>query len=332
LSEREKPVVSLVDTSHFPDLVPLAAQRLRNLATTELVNDRVGRELGRAANNSLAMVVDYSTRVSSEVITELAKCELVVTVSVGYDNIDLQEAGRRGISVSNVPGYCTEEVADHTIGLLIAVTRNIFTLRESVLDGKWDELAGGPIPRLRGRTLGIIGLGRIGTAVALRAKALGLSVITYDPYIPTGKDTSVGVRSVELEPLLKDSDMISIHCPLTDETLHMIGAKEFEMMKDNVYIINTGRGAVIDNNALADALRSGKVAGAGLDVLEHEPPAPDDPLLKMKKVLITPHAGFMSAESAADRIGMAVDEVVRLLRHQHLRNVVNADMLQLGKE
>jgi phosphoglycerate dehydrogenase-like enzyme len=273
------------------------------------------------------MIVDYSTRVSSEVITELAKCELVVTVSVGYDNIDLQEAGRRGISVSNVPGYCTEEVADHTIGLLIAVTRNIFTLRESVLDGKWDELAGGPIPRLRGRTLGIIGLGRIGTAVALRAKALGLNVITYDPYIPTGRDTSVGVRSVELETLLRESDMISIHCPLTDETLHMIGAKEFEVMKDNVYIINTGRGAVIDNKALAETLRSGKVAGAGLDVLEHEPPARDEPLLKMKTVLITPHAGFMSVESAADRIRMAVDEVVRLLRHQHLRNVVNADML-----
>jgi D-3-phosphoglycerate dehydrogenase len=328
LPEKETPTVSLVDTSHFPDLEPLASQRLLNMAKIEVVNERVGRELGRAARNSIAMLVDSSTRVTPEVIAELAECKLIVTVSVGYDNIDLQEAARRGISVSNVPGYCTEEVADHTIGLLIVVTRNIFTLKKSVYDGKWDELAGGPIPRIRGMTLGIIGLGRIGTAVALRAKALGLNVIAYDPYIPNGRDTAVGVRCVELEALLKDSDIVSIHTPLTSETFHMIGAKQLEAMKDNVYIINTGRGPVIDNKALADALRSGKVAAAGLDVLEHEPPALDEPLLAMKQVVVTPHAGFMSLESAADRIGMAVDEVVRLLRHQHLRNTVNADLLQ----
>lgn len=324
MSEKEKPVVSLVDTSHFPGIERLAEQRLRDLATIEIVNDRVDRELGRALNESLAVMVDSSTQVSSAVISELKKCKLIVTISVGYNNIDLHAASEHGISASHVPGYCTEEVADHTLGLLIAVTRNIFVLKDSVHEGKWDENVGGRVPRLRGRTLGIVGLGRIGTAVALRAKALGLEVIAYDPYLPTGRDKSVGVKSVELDTLIRNSDIISIHCPLTNESQHIIGTREFQTAKDGVYVINTSRGGVIDDTALVEALRSGKVAGAGLDVLEHEPPNPDHPLLKMRQVLITPHAGFLSVEAATDRISMAVDEVARLLRHQRLRNRVNA--------
>lgn len=324
LSENKKPIVSLVDTSHFPDLEPLAAQRLQGLATIKIVNERVGLELGRALSDSDAAIVDYSTQMSAEVISELKQCKLIVTVSVGYDNINLQQATMKGISASNVPGYCTEEVADHTIALLLAVTRNIFTMKESVQEGKWDELAGGQVPRLRGRTLGIIGLGRIGIAVALRAKALGLEVIVYDPYLPTGRDKSIGVKSVEFDTLIRTCDIFTIHCPLTEETRHMLGRNEFQAMKNGVYIINTGRGPVIDSQALLEALQSGKVVRAGLDVFENEPPNPDHPILKMKQVLVTPHAGFLSMESSYDRISMALDEVIRLLHHERLRNVVPA--------
>jgi D-3-phosphoglycerate dehydrogenase len=258
----------------------------------------------------------------------MKNCKIIVAASVGFDHIDLNAAGRKGIYVSNVPGYCAEEVADHTIGLLLAVARKIFVLNNITRSGKWDDWeAAEPVYRLRGRTLGIIGLGRIGMAVALRAKAFGLNVIALDPYIPIGRDTALGVKSVSFDILLHDSDVISIHVPLTDETHHMIRSREFERMKTGVFIINTSRGAVMDHDALVNGLRSGKVAGAGIDVFEKEPPATDDPLLKMDNVVTTPHTGFLSVESQRDRQSMAVDEVRRILKNEQPRSVVNLNIL-----
>jgi D-3-phosphoglycerate dehydrogenase len=163
--------------------------------------------------------------------------------------------------------------------------------------------------------------------VALRAKVFGLNVITFDPYIPLGRDTAIGVKSVNFDTLLRDSDVISIHVPLTDETHHMIRGGEFERMKTGVFIINTSRGAVMDHDALVNGLRSGKVAGAGIDVFEKEPPATDDPLLKMDNVVTTPHTGFLSVESQRDRQSMAVDDVRRILKNEQPRSVVNLNIL-----
>ena len=325
---KEKPILYLVRTVHLPDLERISKEELGDLATVRIEQEKTGRELGRILSDATAVIVDADTNVTEDVIDEMRKCKIIVAASVGYDHIDINAAGRRGIYVSNVPGYCAEEVADHTIGLLLAVARKILILNEITKSGKWDDWeAAEPVYRLRGRTLGIIGLGRIGTALALRAKVFGLNVIAFDPYIPIGRDAALGVKSVNFNTLLHDSDAISIHVPLTDETNHMIRSKEIEEMKTGVFIINTARGAVIDHDALVNSLRSGKVAGAGIDVFEKEPPTIDDPLLKMDNVVTTPHTGFLSVESQRDRQSMAVDEVRRILQNEHPRSAVNLNLL-----
>lgn len=325
---KEKPILYLVRTVHLPDLERISKEELGDLATVRTEQEKTGRELGRILSDATAIIVDADTNVTEDIIDEMKNCKIIVAASVGFDHIDLNAAGRKGIYVSNVPGYCAEEVADHTIGLLLAVARKIFVLNNITRSGKWDDWeAAEPVYRLRGRTLGIIGLGRIGMAVALRAKAFGLNVIALDPYIPIGRDTALGVKSVSFDILLHDSDVISIHVPLTDETRHMIRSREFERMKTGVFIINTSRGAVMDHDALVNGLRSGKVAGAGIDVFEKEPPATDDPLLKMDNVVTTPHTGFLSVESQRDRQSMAVDEVRRILKNEQPRSVVNLNIL-----
>jgi D-3-phosphoglycerate dehydrogenase len=324
----EKPIVFLVHTIHLPDLERIAKGKLRDLAVVKSTQNETGKELGRMLRDAVGVIIDADTNISLDVIEEMKRCKIIVTASVGFDHIDLKAAASRGIYASNVPGYCAEEVADHTIGFLIALTRKILILNKTTRAGKWDDWeAAEPVFRLRGKTLGIVGLGRIGTAVALRAKPLGLNIITYDPYIPIGRDASLGVKSVDLDSLLRESDIISMHVPLTDETRHMIGRREFEKMKHGVFIINTARGALIDTKALVDALNSGKVAGAGLDVFEKEPPDPDDPLLRMDTVLVTPHTGFLSVESQGDRQSMAVDEVMRVLRNERPRSALNLNLI-----
>lgn len=328
MTHEDKSIVFLVHTIHLPDLERVANEKLKGIAVVKTVQNETGKELGRILRDASAIIIDADANISRDVIQEMKKCRIIVTASVGFDHIDLKAASSKGMYVSNAPGYCAEEVADHTMGLMIALTRKMLVLNKSTRAGRWDDWkAAEPVFRLRGRTLGIVGLGRIGTAVALRAKAHGLEVITYDPYIPIGRDASIGVKSTDFDSLLRESDIISMHVPLTDETRHMIGKKEFERMKRGVFIINTARGAVIDTKALVDALNSGKVAGAGLDVFEKEPPDPYDPLLRIDAVLVTPHTGFLSEESQRDRQSMAVDEVVRVLRNERPRALVNRELL-----
>jgi D-3-phosphoglycerate dehydrogenase len=328
MSQNDKPIVYLVRTIHLPEIEQIAREKLRDLATVKTEEEKTGKNLGRVLRDAVGAIVDADTHISPEVLDEMRQCKIIVTASVGFDHIDLKAASSKGIYVSNVPGYCAEEVADHTLGLLIAIARKILLLNRTTKAGRWDDWeAAEPVFRLRGRTLGIIGLGRIGTAVALRAKAFGLNVIAYDPYIPLGKDASLGVRSVDFGSLLHESDIISLHAPLTKETHHMIGSTEFDKMKQGVFIINTARGAIIDPNALVESLKSGKVAGAGIDVFETEPPHSDDLLLKMDTVIVTPHTGFLSTESQRDRQTMAVEEVSRILRNERPRSAINLDLL-----
>jgi D-3-phosphoglycerate dehydrogenase len=327
MTREDKPIVFLVHTVHLPDLEQIANERLKDIAVVKTTQNETGKELGRILRDAFAVIIDVDVNISREVLEELKRCRIIVSASVGIDHIDLKAASKTGVYVSNVPGYCPEEVADHTLGLMIALARKILILDKSTRAGKWDDwTTAEPVFRLRGRTLGIVGLGRVGTAVALRAKAHGLEIITYDPYIPIGRDASIGVKSVDFDALLREADIISLHVPLTDETRHMIGSREFEQMKDGVFIINTARGAVLDEKALVNALNSGKVAGAGLDVFEKEPPDPEGPLLQTDRVLVTPHTGFLSEESMRDRQSMAVDEVLRVLRNERPRSLVNNDL------
>lgn len=314
----------LAGTKEAPNLEPLAKKELSAIADVEVVNEGDGKKFASAFKEAHAVIVDVLARVSGDLIAEMSNCKIIVTVSVGFDHIDVEAATRKGIYVSNIPGYCVEEVADHTIGLLLAVIRKICFLNNITKAGKWERwLSAQPIPRLRGMKLGIIGLGRIGTAVAIRAKAFGLEVIAYDPYLPQGRPESLGVKPVDLDSLLRDSDIISIHAPLTKETYHMISLRELEKMKKDVFLINTARAQIVDPTALVEALKSGKVAGAGLDIFEKEPVDRDDPLLRMDQVVLTPHTAFLSVEAQQDRQRMAVEEIARVLRNEPPRSAVN---------
>jgi D-3-phosphoglycerate dehydrogenase/C-terminal binding protein len=285
-----------------------------------------------------AIMMYHTVSISEKTITRLKQCKLIVRCGVGYDNVDWRLARKHGIDVANVPDYGTEEVADSAIGMALALTRGIhlFNSRLREKQGEWLYKQAYPVWRLRGRVFGIIGLGRIGIAAALRAKALGMEVVFYDPYVPDGRDKAIGVRRVEtLEELLKQSHVVSPHCPLTAETYHIIGAKEIAQMPAGSFLVNTSRGGVVDVTAIPDALQSGHLAGAGIDVLEIEPPSDDHPLLvawrdpkhpAYNRLLVNPHAAFYSEEGMNEMRAKGSESCRRALLGLQVRNIVNLDV------
>jgi len=280
--------------------------------------------------------------VTEDVLDSFDSLKIVVQSGVGYDHIDLAACGRRGIPVCNTPDYGTMEVADHAIGLTLALCRGIptYDYRLHVRDDAWQTMAlsVAPVRRLRTQTFGVIGLGRIGLAAALRAKALQMRVIFYDPYVPPGAQLSVGLERMEtLDDLLGQSDIVSIHTPLSPETTEMINPKTIARMKDNSILINTGRGKIIDLDAVEEGLRSGKLCAAGLDVLPVEPLERSHPLIKAwtaredwleGRLVITPHAAFYSPESLRDIRRLAMQAVIDYLPGGKLRSCVNLNHLQ----
>jgi phosphoglycerate dehydrogenase-like enzyme len=251
------------------------------------------------------------------------RCRCVVRAGVGYNNIDLDAATRHGVVVCNIPDYGTEEVADHAIMFLLALTRRLVPCHEAIRAGTWHYQTAVGTPRLRGKTLGLIGCGRIGTATALRAGALGLDVVFYDPYLRQGMDKALGIRRVfALEELLEQSHFVSLHCYLDDTTRHMINATTIAQMRPGAILINTARGPCVDEAALLDALDTGRIAAAGLDVVEHEP-LKDTRLRDHPRILFTPHSAFYSVEGFVELRTKTAEEVRRILRGQPPRNPVN---------
>jgi D-3-phosphoglycerate dehydrogenase len=243
--------------------------------------------------------------VTREVIQAGKNLKAIGRAGIGLDNIDTEAAKERGIKVLNTPGATTISVAELTMGHMLALARHIPQATASLKAGKWEkkQFMG---TELYGKTLGIIGVGRIGREVAKRASAFGMDIVAYDPYVREADVRDLGLKLLPLEDLLQYSDYITIHVPLTPETRHMLGKREFELMKPGVRIINCARGGVIDEQALYEALVSGKVAGAALDVFEEEPPK-DNPLLKLDNVIGTPHLGA-SAEEGQLRAGVEIAE------------------------
>jgi lactate dehydrogenase-like 2-hydroxyacid dehydrogenase len=269
------------------------------------------------------------------------RCRIVVRMGVGYDTIDLAACGRRGVAVCNVPDYGTTDVADHAIGLMLTLARGTSfyneTLRAEGPKG-WRYDAPPTVRRLRGDTCGIIGLGAIGTAAALRARAFGMTVRFYDPYILPGRDIALGFhRDMDLATLLAQSDVVTIHAPLTDETRKMINAETIAQMKRGAFLINAARGPIVDTAAVLAGLRSGQLGGVGLDVLPTEPLDLADPFIAAwhanedwikGRVLLSPHAAFYSAASFIDQRRKSVMTALRYLRDGTLLNCVNAEFLR----
>jgi C-terminal binding protein len=252
------------------------------------------------------------------------RCRCVVRAGVGYNNVDVDAAARHGVVVCNVPDYGTEEVADHAIMFLLAIARRLVVSHEAIRGGNWDYRTAIGTPRLRGKTFGVVGCGRIGSAAALRAKALGLDVVFFDPYLRQGMDKALGIRRVhKLDELLEQSHFVSLHCYLDASTRHLINAQTIARMRPGAILINTARGPVVDEIALLDALDSGHLSGAGLDVIEREP-LDYERLRAHPKALLTPHTAFYSVEGYTELRTKTAEEVKRILLGEPARNPVNS--------
>jgi D-3-phosphoglycerate dehydrogenase len=273
-----------------------------------------------------ALLVAYAP-LTRRVLGSLDRCRLVSYMTTGFDSIDLEAATDLGIVVTNVPDYCTHEVADHTIALLLALDRKIVSLHADCSQGSWRFDAAGSPQRLRGRRLGIVGLGRIGTQVALRASAFGLEVVARDPFVDRGAAEAHGVRLCETFAEVMACDIVSLHCPLTDETAGLIDAGSLSLMSPSALLINTARGACVDTSALVRALESHALAGAGLDVVDPEPLPPDHPLRGHPNAILTPHAAFHSSTAVAEARRRACSNVVRALSGRVPIHVVNPAVL-----
>lgn len=252
--------------------------------------------------------------ITDRVLDALRGCRVIARFGVGLDNIDLEAATRRGLQVTHVPAGSVQEVSDHALALLLALARGIVGLDAAVHRGEWRTPSdAGPFRRLRDQTVGVIGAGRIGAAFVAKVRALGPRVLVHDPFAPAEDVRALGAMPATLDELLARADHVSIHTPLTASTRHLIGARELALMKPTATLINTSRGPVVDQAALAQALAAGRLGGAGLDVLEHEPPAPEDPLLSAPNVLLTPHAAHLSVESGDEILRTVVDDVIAVL-------------------
>lgn len=256
-------------------------------------------------------------------LARLRRCRALIRNGVGFDSIDVAAARDLGIAVCNVPDYGTEEVADHAIALTLALCRQLFPLDSEAKALGWRIRVEPKLRRLRELTFGIVGLGRIGTATALRAKALGFRVVFHDPYLPNGVDKAVGVERVRsLDELLARSDVLSLHCPLTDETRHLLGAGEIAKMKAGAFLVNTARGAVAEKEAVLAALREGRLAGAGLDVVEDEPLRTEEEAAT-PNLIATCHAAFCSVESKREMRATSARIARAAVVGETLENVVN---------
>jgi D-3-phosphoglycerate dehydrogenase/C-terminal binding protein len=328
------PQPKVVITDMVTDELAPEREALGDGIRLEALGARCEEDLAGRVEDADAIIV-YQLPVSRGTIERLARCRVVVRGGVGFDKVDRAFARERGIAVANVPDYCTEEVADSALGLVLALTRGLAFANSRLRsrEDPWSFSVAAPLRRLRGRALGIVGLGRIGTATALRAKALGMTVAYYDPYKPLGFDKALDLRrAATLEELARESWVLSLHCPLTPETRHMIDASVLSLLPAGGYLVNTARGAVVDGAAALDAVSSGHLAGVGLDVLEREPPPDDDPLVRAwrdashpahARVVLTPHCAFYSEESRRECRTKAALACLAALAGQPIPNVVN---------
>lgn len=282
-----------------------------------------------------AIMLYHKVTMSARIIERLKHCRLIVRCGVGYDNVDVDAARARGIAVANVPDYGSEDVADTAIGMMLALARGISRLNSLMRDAAapWAHTPVVPLARLRGQTLGIVGLGRIGSAAALRAKAIGMDVVFFDPYKEEGYDKALGIRRADsLEGLLETSYALSLHCPLTERTRRMIDRAAIDRMPRDALLINTARGEIVDTGAIPEAIARGQLAGVALDVLPTEPPPADDPLIQAwrdpnhpahHRLLLNPHAAFYSEEGVVEMRTKSAQACRRALLGERVPNVVN---------
>jgi phosphoglycerate dehydrogenase-like enzyme len=337
-SERGQVTVAIVDQS--AEYETEAAVLGPDIGVRPLVcanEEQLPADLGDVA----ALMVRSGVRIAAATLNRLSACRAVIRAGVGYDNVDGVAAGRLGMPLVNVPDYGTNEVADHTLALLLASWRRLGAYHDALCADPvagWRFDGAGAIPRLTGATLGVVGLGRIGTAVALRARAFGMHVAFYDPYVADGYDKAYQLERIpSLADLVRQSDCLTLHCPLTEETEHLVDAALLAAARPGLTLVNAGRGRLVSLDAVHEALRSGRLRAFAADVLESEPPDPHHPLLAAVtrrepwvdgRVLLTPHAAFYSVEALHEARTKGAEQLLRAVRGQPLRNCVNLAALR----
>ena len=260
------------------------------------------------------VVVNTYAKVTADVVNRMQKCKMVIRNGIGVDTIDVDACTRKGIIVSNVPHYCSDEVATHTMALMLAVTRKLKALDNSVSRGQWDVKRAMPLFSLEDKTLGLIGFGKIPRLIIEKARVFGMRVIAYDPYISKADMNACHAKKVSLDDLLAQSDVVSLHCPLNESTRNMIDLAAFKKMKSSAYLINVARGPIVNEADLVTALEEGLIAGAGLDLLTENAVDVNNPLLKFEQVIITPHCAWYSEESIIRRRTQTMENVVAVLQ------------------
>jgi len=328
------PRVAIIDWSKQPAGEPSAAIECAIIGDAAQVHTYLcdsDSDFNEEILESSVLIIWHNIPITRAGIRKLKRCKAIIRNGVGFDSVDVEAAADCNIPVCNVPDYGTEEVADHAIALAMALCRQLFPLDAEAKRLGWLIKVESKIRRLRELTFGVVGLGRIGTAAALRAKALGFKVCFYDPYLPNGVDKSIGVsRFRTLEELLRQADVVSLHCPLTSETRHLISKRELAWMKPGAFIVNTARGAIIEKTAILSALREGRLAGAGLDVVEDEPLRSSEEAAT-PNLIVTCHAAFCSVESKKDMRTTSARIARAAVRGDPLENVVNAAQMRSHK-
>ena len=306
---------------HTPD-VAVEQRILHDCAEVHLLRLKSDADFAPYAGEAAGIILWHQLDLTASIIRHLQATRIIVRNGVGYENVDVDAATKYGIPVANVPDYGTEEVADHAITLCLVLIRQIRKLLSDIAAGNWRWQVASDCRRIRGQSFGIIGCGRIGTATALRAKALGFEVSFFDPYVPVGFEKALGIRrEISLESLLAVSDVVSLHVPLTPETRHMIDVPQLQSMKRTAIIVNTARGPVVRYLALQQALENRWIAGAAMDVLENEPEGVD--LLRFENCVLTPHSAFYSQESILEMRQSSATIVRHALLNNQFANIVN---------
>lgn len=273
-------------------------------------------------------LINTWVNINSNIIQKLVNCKIIARYGIGVDNIDLEAATKKGIYVTNVPSYGTEEVAVHAMSLLLAMARKLHIYSKTVSAGEWDYNVAAPIHRLSQQTLGLVGFGRIARTVAAKAQIFGLKILAYDPYVDPKIMAGANVKSVDkLESMLPYCDYLSLHVPLNEFTNQLLNSETLKLMMPSAVIINTSRGKVIDEEALFNALIEKRLAGAALDVLEEEPPLRENPLIRLENVLITPHTASYSEEAIISMRKTAAEQVVKALAGDVPEHIVNKDVI-----
>ena len=301
----------------------------------EMVLTRSGaysEDYGKYAHRARGIIITPSfPLLGKEDVKGLTRCKIISVNGGGYNNVDIETATKQGIAATFVPGYCVEEVSDHAIALMLGLNRCLPQCQEMTRKGVWKAVQVGPIHRIKGQVLGLLGFGRIARTVARKAKCFGLHVKAYDPYVSESEMNQLDVKKVEFAELVSTADFFSLHVLLTEETYHLFDAKVFDAMKNTAYLINTCRGDVVDEAALISALKDKKIAGAGLDVLSKEPPEALNPLLHMPNVIVSPHSAFMSHEAEEEVRFRSTKAVIDALEDRIPEDIINPEIFKKGK-